>query len=165
MHTQGNAQKLMRDAVASRMTEQLGHDPQLTGKLTPPFPLGCRRMVPSADYLQSLRKSNVQVVPESAVRMTKDAVVDASGNEHKVDVVICATGFDTSFVPQFNVIGRNGANLKEQFGDCPKAYLSITVDNFPNLFRKFPMLQKNYWNADGSLQCSLAPTGPQAMAP
>jgi hypothetical protein len=49
---------------------------------------------------------------ESAIRFTKDGVVDESGNEHKVDVVVCATGFDVSFTPHFEVIGRNAANLK-----------------------------------------------------
>jgi cation diffusion facilitator CzcD-associated flavoprotein CzcO len=91
-------------------------------------------MTPGSGYLQSLTKPNVHVVTESAVRITEDGVVDESGNEHKVDVIICATGFDTSFTPHFKVIGRNGANLKEQFGDFPKAYLAITAPNFPNLF-------------------------------
>jgi cation diffusion facilitator CzcD-associated flavoprotein CzcO len=91
-------------------------------------------MTPGSGYLQSLTKENVQVVTESAVRFTEDCVVDESGNEHKVDVVICATGFDVSFSPHFEVIGRNGANLKRQFGDFPKAYLGITAKNFPNLF-------------------------------
>ncbi len=118
------------------MAEQLGHDPRLTDKITPQFPVGCRRMTPGSGYLQSLIKPNVQVVSESAVRITEDGVVDESGNEHKVDVIICATGFDVSFKPHFEVIGRNGVNLGEQFGDFPKAYLAVTAPNFPNLFCK-----------------------------
>lgn len=88
-------------------------------------------MTPSSGYLKSLTKPKVQVVTEAAVRITEDRVVDESGNEHKVDVIICATGFDVSFKPHFEVIGRNGA---EQFGDFPKAYLAVTAPNFPNLF-------------------------------
>lgn len=124
------------------MADQLGHDPRLTKAMTPNFGVGCRRMTPGSGYLQSLRKDNVQVVTESAVRITEDGVVDESGTEHKVDVLICATGFDVSFAPHFDVIGRNGANLKEQFGDFPKAYLSVTAPNFPNLFRKLYRLVK-----------------------
>jgi hypothetical protein len=62
----------------------------------------------------------------------------------KVDVVVFATGFDTSFMPHFEVIGRNGANLREQFGDFPKGYLNVTVPNFPNLFREFHPRQNQY---------------------
>jgi cation diffusion facilitator CzcD-associated flavoprotein CzcO len=93
-------------------------------------------MTPGSGYLQSLTKLNVQVVTESAVRVTEDGVIDESGNEHKVDVIICATGFHVSFKPNFEVIGRNGANLAEQFGDFPQAYLAVTAPNFPNLFCK-----------------------------
>jgi cation diffusion facilitator CzcD-associated flavoprotein CzcO len=79
----------------------------------------------------------VHVVTESVVKFTKNGVVDESGTEHKVDMVVCATGFDVSFTPHFEVIGRDGANIKEQFGECPKAYLSITAPNFPNFFCTF----------------------------
>ena len=84
------------------MAEQLGHDAHFEEKLSPSFPLGCRRMLPCADYLQSLAKPNAHVV---TIRMTKDSVVDESGNEHKDDIVICANGLDVAFVPHFEIIG------------------------------------------------------------
>ena len=93
-------------------------------------------MTPGSGYLQSLSKENVQVVTQSVVKFTKNGVVDDSGVEHLVDVVVCATGFDVSFTPHFEVKGRNGVDLKEEFGELPKAYLSITAPQFPNLFRK-----------------------------
>jgi cation diffusion facilitator CzcD-associated flavoprotein CzcO len=108
--------------------------------MIPDFALGCRRMTPGSGYLQSLRAPNVEVVTESVTKLTEDGIVDESGHEHKVDVVVFATGFDTSFTPHFEVIGRNGANLREQFGDFPKGYLGITATNFPNLFRESLLL-------------------------
>ena len=118
------------------MSKQLGHNPRLTKHIIPDFSLGYRRMTPGSGYLQSLGAPDVEVLTESAVKLTKDGIVDESGHEHKVDVVVFATGFDTSFTPHFEIIGRNGANLREQFGDFPKGYLGITVPNFPNLFRE-----------------------------
>jgi cation diffusion facilitator CzcD-associated flavoprotein CzcO len=153
MHNKSQDQKVSRDLVVDIMGEQLGHDPRLTKKLTPEFALGCRRMTPGSGYLQSLTKENVEVITESVVKFTDDGVVDESGNEHKVDVVICATGFDVSFAPHFEVIGRNGANLKQQFGDFPKAYLGITAANFPNLFCKY--VSSVSWEREiDSMQCS-----------
>jgi cation diffusion facilitator CzcD-associated flavoprotein CzcO len=133
-------QKASRDLVADIMREQLGNDPVLTEKMIPSFDLGCRRMTPGSGYLQSLRKENVQVVTESVVKFTKGGVVDESGKEHVVDIVICATGFDVSFTPHFEVKGRGGVNIKEAFGAIPKAYLSVTAPKFPNLFSKCRLL-------------------------
>jgi len=136
MHLKSKDQKTSRDLVADIMAERLGHDPRLTKHMTPPFALGCRRMTPGSGYLESLKADNVEVLPESAVRLTETAIVDESGVEHEVDVIICATGFDASFTPHFKVFGRNGSEIHKQFGDFPVGYLGITAENFPNLFCK-----------------------------
>ena len=136
MHLKSKEQASSRNLVASIMNEQLNNDTRLVKHLVPEFALGCRRMTPGSGYLLSLTKSNVDVITEDVVRLTEHGVVDASGTEHKVDVVVCATGFDTSFTPHFECIGRGGKSLKEQFGDFPKGYLGIMAENFPNLFRK-----------------------------
>ena len=121
--------------MANAMREKLNND-KLAARMIPDFALGCRRMTPGSGYLESLSKENVEVQHESVTRLTEKGVVDETGAEYSVDVVICATGFDTSFSPHFRVIGRKGADIKEQFGDFPQGYLGITAQNFPNLFRK-----------------------------
>lgn len=136
MHRESADQKNSRDNVSSMMSDQLGHDDRLTSTMIPRFGLGCRRMTPGPGYLQALTKSNVEVINQSAIKITKDGVVDESGQEHKVDVIICATGFDTSFAPKYSIIGRNGINLQEQFGEFPVGYLAIMAVNFPNLLRR-----------------------------
>jgi cation diffusion facilitator CzcD-associated flavoprotein CzcO len=138
MHLNSKDQSASRELVSNIMKEQLNADPRLTGHLVPNFALGCRRMTPGSNYLQSLTRTNVEVVTQDAIRLTEDGVVDASGTLHIVDVVVCATGFDTSFTPHFECIGRNGKSLKEEFGEFPKGYLGIMAENFPNLFRKSP---------------------------
>lgn len=134
MHTQDKDQLDSRSSTADMMTKQLNGDPVLTKRMIPEFALGCRRMTPGSGYLQSLTKENVETVHKSVVRLTETGIVDESGTEREVDVVICATGFDTSFTPHFQLTGRHGANIKEQFGDFPIGYLGVTVDNFPNFF-------------------------------
>ncbi len=95
-------------------------------------------MTPGSNYLQSLQESNVEVIFQSAVEVTPTGLVDASGNHTEVDVIIFATGFDTSFSPAYKVVGQDGQTLKEAWGDFPKAYLSIMAEGFPNMFRKYP---------------------------
>lgn len=116
------------------MADRLGQHTELTKHLIPGFAVGCRRMTPGSGYLESLTKSNVQVVCEGVQRITETGLVDDSGTLHEVDVIVCATGFDTSFSPPFQVIGRDGRNLREEFGDFPKAYMGIMAEGFPNLF-------------------------------
>lgn len=136
MHTQDKDQLDARSSTTDMMTEQLNRDPVLTKRMVPDFALGCRRMTPGSGYLQSLTKDNVETVHKSVVRLTETGIVDDSGIEHEVDVVICATGFDTSFTPHFKLTGRDGIDIKEHFGDFPIGYLGITVDNFPNFFSR-----------------------------
>lgn len=126
---------MSREHVASEMRKNLGNDPRLTEHLIPEFALGCRRMTPGSDYLQSLRRSNVEVITDSAVEFTPDGIVDESGKETKVDVIICATGFDVT-KPSYKIIGREGRVLGDEWAEFPKGYLSIMADGFPNLFCK-----------------------------
>ncbi|CAK7199298.1 hypothetical protein SEUCBS139899_001974 [Sporothrix eucalyptigena] len=135
MHLHAPDQQKARILMEGIMRDKLGPKGQaLATHLIPPFAVGCRRMTPGADYLESLTRDNVEVVHESVVKLTETGVVDAQGKEHPVDVVVCATGFDTSFAPPYRATGRNGADLKAQFGDAPRGYLGITVENFPNFF-------------------------------
>lgn len=127
-------QKDARASATKLMAARLGNEPDLTAKLTPTWALGCRRPTPGPGFLESLRQKNVTVLTDSVVRLTEDGVVDASGNEHKVDVVVCATGFNTSFTPHFKVYGRGGVEIHKEFGDFPVAYLGITAPRYPNLF-------------------------------
>jgi cation diffusion facilitator CzcD-associated flavoprotein CzcO len=70
---------------------------------------------------------------DSAVEFTEDGIVDESGTETKVDVIICATGFDVTR-PSYDIIGQGDRNLGEEWVEFPKGYLSIIADGFPNMF-------------------------------
>ena len=136
MHINSKDQTDSRVLIKNLMSEKLNNE-RLTKRMVPDFALGCRRMTPGSGYLESLSKDNVETIHESAVRVTEKGIVDESGIEHEVDVIAFATGFDTSFTPHFKVVGRNGAEIHEQFGEFPVGYLGITAENFPNLFCKF----------------------------
>ena len=55
--------------------------------------------------------------------------------EIKVDLVVLATGFKIEdSICGFEIIGKDGVNLRQQFDDFPVAFNGITVPNFPNFF-------------------------------
>ncbi|KAJ7043072.1 FAD/NAD-P-binding domain-containing protein [Mycena alexandri] len=117
------------------MRQRLRGDQRLIDAIVPKdFAVGCRRPTPGNGYLEALLEPNVQVYTEMFRRITEKGFIDAEGNEVEVDVIICATGFDTSFRPRFPVIAY-GKNLQDVWNDYPvDSYLSIAVKGFPNYF-------------------------------
>jgi cation diffusion facilitator CzcD-associated flavoprotein CzcO len=71
------------------------------------------------------------------VQVTPTGIELRDGRTHELDVLVCATGFDTTFQYPFRVLGRGGQALSERWAataGVPEAYLSLAVDGFPNLF-------------------------------
>src|SRR5204863_1221889 len=57
------------------------------------------------------------------------------GVEHEHDVLIYGTGFQASkFLTPMRVLGTRGADLHGRWGSDARAYLGLTVPDFPNLF-------------------------------
>jgi cation diffusion facilitator CzcD-associated flavoprotein CzcO len=54
---------------------------------------------------------------------------------YAVDVIIAATGYDTSYVPAFQMTGRNGVNLGKRWAETgAEAYFTCAVPDMPNYF-------------------------------
>lgn len=108
---------------------------ELEKVLVPSWSVGCRRITPGTNYLESLSQDNVQTVFGNITNITERGVVcDDDKGEYPVDVLICATGFDTTFKPRFPVVGRSGVRLDEKWIKEPKAYLGIAAPDYPNYF-------------------------------
>jgi cation diffusion facilitator CzcD-associated flavoprotein CzcO len=121
--------------VALRNLRQSVSDPALRAKLTPDYPIGCKRILIADDYYQALVRPNVAVVTDAIERIAPGGVVTAGGVEHAVDTLIFATGFDTtSFLAPMEITGRGGESLTERWRAGAEAHLGITVAGFPNLF-------------------------------
>lgn len=67
-------------------------------------------------------------------RVTPKGCVTDNGEDHELDVLICATGFDTTFKPRFPLIGRDGRNLADEWTKDPESYLGFAASGFPNFF-------------------------------
>jgi cation diffusion facilitator CzcD-associated flavoprotein CzcO len=120
-----------RAYILGRMREKLG-DAYLESKMIPNFAFGCRRLTPGVDYLESFTKPNVEAVFGPIDSITELGCVSNDGKEYPVDVLICATGFDTSFRPRFPVISPAGENLQDKWATDPESYFGVAVAGFPN---------------------------------
>ena len=128
---------LARRKVMSDVTRHLRRqvpDPALRARLTPPYPLGCKRIIFSNTWLRTLGKPHVALVTEGIREVTPRGVVTADGTEHALDVLVCATGFDVQHAMAVPVTGRGGCSLQAQWAAGPQAYFGTTVAGFPNFF-------------------------------
>jgi cation diffusion facilitator CzcD-associated flavoprotein CzcO len=74
------------------------------------------------------------MIRKGVQKATESTLVDVDGEERTYDVIICATGFDTSYAPRFPVLGEGGQSLADRWKKFPVSYMSMAVDGFPNLF-------------------------------
>jgi cation diffusion facilitator CzcD-associated flavoprotein CzcO len=110
-------------------------DPELRRKLTPDYPIGCKRILITDDFLPAMTRANVSLITDPIARITDIGVATKDGAARAYDVIIYATGFETTgWHWSLDVVGENGAHLGEVWKDAPEAYLGITMAGFPNLF-------------------------------
>jgi cation diffusion facilitator CzcD-associated flavoprotein CzcO len=123
-------------------------DPTLRARLTPSFPLGCKRVLQSNDWYAALQLPNVELVDAPIESIGDDFIRTRDGRSHSVDVIVYCTGFTpTDYLVPMRVTGRGGRMLNEAWRDGAEAYLGITVAGFPNFF----MLYGPNTNAVGSI--------------
>ncbi|RDW61594.1 hypothetical protein BP5796_11486 [Coleophoma crateriformis] len=119
------------DYMIEQMKDKL-QDSFLEKKLIPTWHVGCRRLTPGVGYLESLGKENVSVIYGEINEVTEKGCLCDDGKEYPVDVLICATGFDTTFKPRFPLIGPDKRNLQDVWKDEARSYLGLAAPGFPN---------------------------------
>jgi cation diffusion facilitator CzcD-associated flavoprotein CzcO len=123
-------------------------DPDLRAAVTPDYPVGCKRLVRDSNFYPALTQSHVELVPQAVARFTSTGVVDVTGVEREVDVVVLAVGFRAAeYLASLPVVGPGGVSLSEAWDGEPRALLGVTVAGFPNFF----MLYGPNTNGGGSI--------------
>ncbi|MBC3191793.1 NAD(P)/FAD-dependent oxidoreductase [Pseudonocardia sp. C8] len=126
-----------RAFITRAMEEQLGEDAdRLRDVVVPDYPPYSKRILMDNEWIRTLRRDDVLLVPERVTELDEKHVLTAGGDAHQVDVVVFATGFRSRrMLATLEITGRDGTTLRETWGDDDAdAYLGITVPNFPNLF-------------------------------
>ncbi|MCW3064222.1 MAG: NAD(P)/FAD-dependent oxidoreductase [Solirubrobacterales bacterium] len=115
---------------------ELGDRPDLMEKVLPDYPPYGKRILLDNGWYRTLTRENVHLVTEPIAAVRADRIVTSSGAEHDIDVLVCATGFDVvRFLAPMEIRGRSGRTLRETWDDDDaRAYLGLTVPDFPNLF-------------------------------
>ncbi|ETI20877.1 hypothetical protein G647_07220 [Cladophialophora carrionii CBS 160.54] len=124
-----------REFARNEMMQKLGSTkPELLEAIIPKnFGVGCRRPTPGNGFLESLNQDNVRVFTSPMKEINAEGFVDNEGQQHDVDVIICATGFNTSWIPRFPV-EANGHSIAKMWAKEATSYLSLGVSHMPNYF-------------------------------
>lgn len=125
-----------RRAFTRYVEEQLAGYPDLIKAVLPDYPPFAKRMLLDNGWYRTLKKPHVQLISDRLGRVEGNCLEASSGETVEADVIILATGFQTTRVlGSYAVIGRQGKVLKEVWGeDDAAAYLGTLVPDFPNFF-------------------------------
>jgi cyclohexanone monooxygenase len=124
-----------RESIALAHLDRVILDRDLREQLTPHFPIGCKRLLLTNDYLPIYNQANVELVTSPISRVTPTGVDTEDGSERDLDVLILGTGFKAAdHLGAIDVYGDSGRRLHDQWADGAEAHLGITVKGFPNLF-------------------------------
>jgi cation diffusion facilitator CzcD-associated flavoprotein CzcO len=113
-------------------------DPWLRRQLTPDFRAGCKRLLMTSAFYPALQKDNCTLVTWPIARLAPKGIRTVEGIEHQADVIVFATGFDVSKTgTPVPVTGRDGRVLADEWSSGAKAYKSIAVSGYPNMYFTF----------------------------
>ncbi|KAF3492389.1 uncharacterized protein GIQ15_01906 [Arthroderma uncinatum] len=131
--------KKLKQAALNMMHEQLPNQPELWKKLTPDYPVGCKRVVVSDFFFPALNLPQVglEVRPIHSITDHTVRLVGTGGHVEDADchydLIVMATGFrSTDFLHPMKIFGRNGRALHEMWKDGAKAYRGTCADDMPN---------------------------------
>ncbi len=126
----------VRQLFTMALNAQYEDRPDVLEKVLPTYPPAAKRfLLDNGTWPAALKRDNVELITDGIKQITRDGVVTEDGRLIGTDVIIYGTGFHASqFLMPMDIVGRDGIVLKEQWAGDARAYLGITVPNFPNLF-------------------------------
>ena len=119
---------------------QIVKDPVTAEKLANiDHPYSTKRPPIDSFYFETFNQPHVKLVDvrsDPIEAITPKGIRLKSGEEHEIDIIVFATGFDamTGSLLRLNITGRNGKTLSEAWKAGPSNYLGLQVAGFPNLF-------------------------------
>jgi cation diffusion facilitator CzcD-associated flavoprotein CzcO len=122
-------------AAGRRQINRAITDPELRAKVTPTDEVGCKRVMVTDDWYETLTRPNVSLIADGVSAFTPAGVMTRDGTERAADAIVFATGFAThGFVAPMEITGTGGRTLAEEWAEAPSAYLGLSVPSFPNMF-------------------------------
>jgi cation diffusion facilitator CzcD-associated flavoprotein CzcO len=134
---------LLRQRALDHLAAAVG-DVGLRRLLTPDYEIGCKRILFSDDYYCALQLGHVRLEPTPLARIADSSgnggsgsrtAIAASGRSYELDVLVLATGFNSTR-PSIagHIRGRRGRLLADEWSNGMTAHASTSVHGFPNMY-------------------------------
>jgi cation diffusion facilitator CzcD-associated flavoprotein CzcO len=134
--------RLMKGYYRRRLEENLERyikDDKLRQHMLPDYELGCRRVIPTNNYLPALARQNVDVDISGIECIIPQGIKTRDGKQIPLDIIVYATGYyaysDMKRALTFQVYGLGGRNLNSEWEKEIASYKGITVSGYPNYFK------------------------------
>ena len=116
----------------SRMRMKKRVPTALRKDVIPSFPAGCKRVLLSNNYLESLHRPNVELITDN-IETIISVGVQTSNSKHTVDTLVMATGFEANrFLYPIEIHGVDNRSITEVWKKRPQSYYGMLVPGFPN---------------------------------
>ncbi|KAF4489706.1 FAD-binding monooxygenase moxY [Colletotrichum fructicola Nara gc5] len=113
----------LRENIIKCMRERLNGDEDWLQRVLPDYAPGCKRLTPAPGYLEGLQSEKVDYVTDSIASVDETDIVTTGGKRREVDMIIAATGFDTTYSSAFPLVGNDGIDLREKWARMAKLVL------------------------------------------
>jgi cation diffusion facilitator CzcD-associated flavoprotein CzcO len=124
----------LRELALGQLAAQIP-DAALRERLTPDYEIGCKRVLISSTFYPALSQEHVVLEASALARIDGSTAVAESGAAYEVDVVVFATGFESTQPPfARRLAGRGGELLSDHWSEGMTAFASTVVSGYPNLF-------------------------------
>jgi cation diffusion facilitator CzcD-associated flavoprotein CzcO len=111
------------------------NDKNIHASLEPDYKLGCKRILISDDYYETLKRKNVCLVTDEIQEIKPNGILTNTGQLIEVDAIIYATGFDIEkHLRSVEVIGLNKKSLLETWAVNQEVYQGACIAGFPNFY-------------------------------
>ena len=127
---------LLRQRLTDFIRSEVGDRDDLFEKLVPKYPPMGRRLVIDNAFYKTLLQPNVDLVTTGIRAVNATGIVTNDGKQHDHDLIVLGAGFKVSqYLWPVTYTGRGGLTAEKAWSkDGARAYLSITMPDFPNFF-------------------------------
>ncbi|MCY3884793.1 MAG: NAD(P)/FAD-dependent oxidoreductase [Gammaproteobacteria bacterium] len=129
----------LREMLTRGIETQLDDRPDLISKLTPTYPPAAKRMlIDDGEWYRALKSRNVRVVDTKIESINETGIQLVDGSRFDYDIILYGTGFHANqILYPMKIYGSDGQELRSSWGDDPRAYLGITIPNYPNMYTMY----------------------------
>lgn len=110
-------------------------DPELRRKLTPDYPVLCKRLVFSVKFYDAIQQKHCELVADPIERIEPKGIRTRDGTLREVDVIVVSTGYKThEYCRPLGIRGEGGTDLNQAWAGGACSFEATSLAGFPNFF-------------------------------